>query len=99
MKMTVHQDPVEIIREKLHEISKFFKNQVIKKLPWKTLVREKALKEKLKIAELLVEASFAEEKYATIWNAEKLRQTEEFQTKGKIYIKIFLLVCSVFIIQ
>ena len=58
--MTVNQDPVEIIMEKLQEISKFIKNQVIKKLPWKTLVRDKALEEKLKIGELLVGTSFAE---------------------------------------
>ena len=43
----------------------------------KTSVRERALEEKLKMAELLAEASFTEEKHAAICNAEKLRQTEE----------------------
>ena len=43
----------------------------------KTSVRQRALDEKLKMAELLEEASFTEEKHAAICNAEKLRQTEE----------------------
>ena len=43
----------------------------------KTPVREMVLEEKLKMAELLAEASFLEEKHAAICNAEKLRQTEE----------------------
>ena len=42
-----------------------------------TSVRKRALEEKLKMAELLAEASFTEEKHAAICNTEKLRQTEE----------------------
>ena len=39
----------------------------------KTSVRERALEDKLKMAELLAEASFTEEKHAAICNAENLR--------------------------
>ena len=54
----------------------------------KTSVRERALEEKLKMAELLAEASFTEEKHAAIFNAEKLRQTEEL-AKLKARSQIF----------
>ena len=43
----------------------------------KTLVRERALEEKLKMTELLAEASFTEETHAAICNADKLRQTDK----------------------
>ena len=51
-------------------------------------MRKRALEEKLKMAELLIEASFAEEKHAAICNAEKLRQTEEL-AKQKARSQIF----------
>ena len=38
---------------------------------------ERALEEKLKIAELLAEASFTEEKHTAICNTKKLRQTND----------------------
>ena len=43
----------------------------------KASLEQRALEGKLKIAELLAEASFTEEKHAAILNAEKLRQSEE----------------------
>ena len=46
------------------------------------------MEEKLKMAELLVEGSFTEEKHAAICNAEKLRQTEEL-AKQKARSQIF----------
>ena len=54
----------------------------------KTSVRETALEEKLKIAELLAEASLTEKKHAAIYNVEKLRQTEEI-AKLKAISQIF----------
>ena len=51
-------------------------------------MRKRAMEEKLKMAELLVEASFTEEKHAAICNAEKLRQTEEL-AKQKARSQIF----------
>ena len=51
-------------------------------------MRKRAPEEKLKMAELLVEASFTEEKHAAICNAEKLRQTEEL-AKQKARSQIF----------
>ena len=43
----------------------------------KASLEQRALEGKLKIAELLAEASFTEEKHTAILNAEKLRQSEE----------------------
>ena len=43
----------------------------------RTSIKERALEEKLKLAELMAEAPFIEEKHAAIYNAEKLRHTEE----------------------
>ena len=43
----------------------------------KASLEQRALEDKLKMAELLAEASFTEEKHAAILNAEKLRQSEE----------------------
>ena len=43
----------------------------------KTSVRVRSKEEKLKMAELLAEASFAEAKHAAICNTKKLKQTEE----------------------
>ena len=58
--------------EKLQEIVRFFKNQVIKKLSWKNISeRERAQEEKLKLAELLAESSFTEKNmlpFATLRN-------------------------------
>ena len=43
----------------------------------KASLEQRVLEDKLKMAELLAEASFTEEKHAAILNAEKLRQSEE----------------------
>ena len=51
-------------------------------------MRERALEEKLKMAELLAKALFTEEKHAAICNTKKLRQTEEL-TKLKPRSQIF----------
>ena len=51
-------------------------------------MKERALEEKLKMAELPGEASFTEEKHAAICNTKKLRQTEEL-AKLKTRFQIF----------
>ena len=82
LKMTINQDPVEV-HQRNHQ-GEAPRNLKVLQRP----SRQEALEEKLKMAELLAEASFTEEKHADICNAEKLRQTEEL-AKLKARSQIF----------
>ena len=54
----------------------------------KSSTKERAIKEKLKIAELMVEASFIEKKHTSRYQEEKL-DLEEKVAKSKAKVKVF----------
>ena len=57
----------------------------------KASLEQRVLEDKLKIAELLAETSFTEEKHAATLNAEKLRQSEELaklKARTQVLVKI-----------